>query len=194
MAALAPQMQRQTGAVLRRMTQAMALFGGLILAAVAAMTVLSVAGRALVSYGLGPVPGDFELVQIGCAIAVFSFLPWCQMNRGHVTVDLLVERFSPRVQAFFQILGDIALATVAVVIASQLWSGMIGKFCADPNDAVFGWMWNLIGTADPYCWVEATYELNMPVWWGYALGLIGAILFAITAIYSVWRSTNEALA
>lgn len=194
MAVLAPQLERRTGAMLGHLARALALFGGIVLAGIAAMTVLSVIGRALVSWGLGPVPGDFELVQIGCAIAVFSFLPWCQLNRGHVTVDLLVERFSPRVQAMFQLFGDIALGAVALVMARQLWAGMIEKFCADPNDPVFGWLWTLFGTAQSYCWVEATYELNLPVWWGYGIGMIGASLFAATAVFSIWRSLNEVLA
>ena len=194
MAALAPGLERGTGRVLHAAARALALFGGVILAGVAAMTVVSVIGRALVGWGLGPVPGDFELVQIGCAIAVFSFLPWCQLHRGHVTVDLVVERFAPRVQAAFMVLGDAALAVLAMLMARQLWLGMVEKFCADANDAVFGWLWTLMGTAEAYCWVEATYELNLPVWWGYALGVIGAGLFALTALHSVWRSVNEVLA
>lgn len=194
MAAVAPRTQELTGAVLEAAARMLALAGGVILAGVAAMTVVSIVGRAMVGYGLGPVPGDFELVQIGCAIAVFSFLPWCQYNRGHVTVDLLVERFSPRVQAWFTLLGDVALSAVAIIMTRQLWAGMVEKFCADPLDPVFGWLWTATGTAAPYCWVEATYELNLPVWWGYAIGLIGAGLFALTAIHSVWRSLNEALA
>lgn len=194
MAAIAPQLEQRAGAVLAATARAMALFGGLVLAGIAAMTVLSIIGRALVPYGLGPVPGDFELVQIGCAIAVFSFLPWCQLNRGHVTVDLLVQRLSPRLQALSTLLGDVALAAVAVIMARQLWIGMSDKFCADPNDAIFGWLWTATDLAQPYCWVEATYELNMPVWWGYAVGLIGAVMFAVTALHSIWRSTNEVLA
>lgn len=170
-----------------------ALLGGLVLAGIAGMTVISVIGRALAGYGLGPVRGDFELVQIGCAIAVFSFLPWCQIRRGHVTVDLLVERFSPRVQAALRLLGDIALGAVAVLMARQLWAGMIDKFCADPSDPLFGWLWNVTGIAQPYCWIEATYELNLPVWWGYAAGSLGAGLFAVVTLHSVWQSLNEVL-
>lgn len=194
MAALAPRAQEMTGTVLAQLARGLALLGGVILAGVAVMTVLSIMGRALTGVGLGPVSGDFELVQIGCAIAVFSFLPWCQINRGHVTVDLLVERFSPRVQTWFTLLGDAALCVVALIMARQLWSGMADKFCADPADPIVGWVWSVLGVADPFCWVEATYELNLPVWWGYALGLIGAVLFALTALHAVWRALNEALA
>jgi hypothetical protein len=39
-----------------------AIVGGLVLVALTLMVVASVAGRALIGLGLGPVPGDFELV------------------------------------------------------------------------------------------------------------------------------------
>ena len=194
MAAIAPRLERRTGRVLDGLARGLALLGGVVLAGVAAMTVVSVIGRALVGYGLGPVPGDFELVQIGCAIAVFSFMPWCQLNRGHVTVDLIVERLPGRVQRGLRVLGEVALLTLAILIARQLGLGMVEKFCADPGDPVFGWLWPILGIAEPYCWVEATYELNMPVWWGYGLGLLGAGVFALTAAWSVWNALNEALA
>ena len=54
----------------------MAWFGAAVLTALAALTVASIAGRALSGFGLGPVPGDFELVEAGTALAVFAFLPW----------------------------------------------------------------------------------------------------------------------
>ena len=117
MAAIAPRLERRTGRVLDGLARGLALLGGVVLAGVAAMTVVSVIGRALVGYGLGPVPGDFELVQIGCAIAVFSFMPWCQLNRGHVTVDLLVERLPLRMQRGLRVLGELALLVLAVVFS-----------------------------------------------------------------------------
>ena len=56
---------------------------------------LSVLGRwlsgmplaAQVPRRLGPINGDFELVQMATAIAVFSFLPYCQARRGNIVVD-----------------------------------------------------------------------------------------------------------
>ena len=39
--------------------------------------------------------------------------------------------------------------------------------------------------------VETTYILGMPVWYGYALSFIGALLFSLVAIYTVWRALND---
>lgn len=188
-----PHAEARTGAILMRGAKGLALFGGILLAAVAVITSVSVVGRALVAYGLSPVKGDFELVQLGCAIAVFSFLPWCQMNRGHVTVDIVADRLPPRGKAALGLLGNILIALVSVIVARMLWFGMLDKFCADPKDPIAGWIWSMLGTADPYCWVEATYELQIPAWWGYALASVGACAFALVCIYTVWRSVNETI-
>ena len=53
----------------------LAWFGGCMLSALALLSVVSISGRALSVAGLGPVPGDFELVEAGTALAVFCFLP-----------------------------------------------------------------------------------------------------------------------
>ena len=45
-----------------------ALIGGAILFALTLLTVISVAGRAMFS---APIPGDFELVEVGMAVAIF---------------------------------------------------------------------------------------------------------------------------
>ena len=65
-----------------RVSRWTALAGGLLLVALMLMVVISVIGRALIGIGLGPVPGDFELVEIGVGIAVFFFMPWCYVKGG----------------------------------------------------------------------------------------------------------------
>ena len=65
-----------------------AIVGGVVLCAITLMSVASITGRALIGVGLGPVPGDFEMVEVGTALAVFFFLPWCYLKGGHATVDL----------------------------------------------------------------------------------------------------------
>ena len=44
-------------------------------------------GVAAVRHQLGPVNGDFEMVQMATAIAIFTFLPYCQARRGNIVVD-----------------------------------------------------------------------------------------------------------
>ena len=67
----------------------------------AGMVVVSVLGRWLFS---APVFGDFEMVGMGTAIAVFLYLPYCHMRRGNVIVDLFLSRTPKRLQIFFDVI------------------------------------------------------------------------------------------
>ncbi len=154
-----------------------------MLTAAAIMTIISIAGRAMIWAGFGPVPGDFELVELTCAVAVFSFLPWSQINRGQVTVDVLVDTFPPRLRAGFGIAGDTAIA--ASVIAWRMWLGL-GERLPMGSDTLRA----LLMLGDKPYYTETTFILRMPVWYGYALSMVGAAFFAVVCIYTVWRAVN----
>lgn len=184
-----PQLEQRIGKRLTSMAKWLAYCGGLSLTLIAVLTVISIVGRAFVGFGLSPVKGDFELVEIGAAVAIFSFLPWCQLNRGHVNVDILVRHFPARLQKFFEVLGDIAIAIIAIIIMWRLWMGMgerVTWFSQETRDLLgFGYK--------PFS-IETTFILGMPTWYGYALGFIGALMFAVVSVYTVWRDSNEWLA
>lgn len=175
----------RVGRILKRATRWLAYFGGIVLTASAIMTVISIAGRAMIKFGLGPIPGDFELVELSCAVAVFSFLPWGQFNRGQVTVDILVDTFPKRLRVFLGMVGDLALAVAASIIAWRLWLGL-GERLPYGSDTLR----SLLMLGDKPFYTETTFILRMPIWYGYALTMIGAAFFAIVCIYTVWRSLN----
>lgn len=173
----------RTGRVVETVAQALAFVGGLVLCAMALMTVVSITGRMFTGIGLGPVPGDYELVANGCALAVFAFLPYCQLKRGHVTVDILVGQFPARVQAIFGFLGDLLIAIAAIVITRQLWFGFGEKYPYG-SDALR----DALGMGYKPFFAETTYELEIPVWIPYGLALIGAVVFVLVSLFCVWRS------
>ena len=185
---IAPAAQAATGRVLTRLARGLAYFGGVILAGIALMTVASITGRALVWAGLGPITGDFELVEAGCAVAVFAFLPWCQLNRGHVTVDIFVQNLPSRVFAILGFIGDILVALAAIVIGWRFYLGFGEKYPYG-SEAFRGAM----GMGSKPFFPETTYELELPVWIPYGLALIGAIFFVVVSLYCVWRSLNWVL-
>lgn len=168
---LAPVLEARLGRVIGTVSRLLALAGGVVLTGIALMTVVSIVGRGFSFAGFGPVPGDFELVEAGCAVAVFAFLPWCQYRRGHVTVDILISRLPGRGQALLAMIGNIALSAVACLIAWRLWFGMLDKFS-------YG---------------ETTMILGMKLGYAYAAAVPGAVFFALVCLYSVWRSLNEAI-
>ncbi len=168
---IAPALEYRVGLKVEFFARWLAIIGGAVLVGLIILTVTSIAGRALIFAGLGPVPGDFELVEICTAFSVFSFLPWCQYRRGHVTVDIFVSWLSPRKMAFLSLLGYTLLTLVASVIFWRLF----------------------MGTIDKQAYNETTFILQFPLWWGYAASLVGSAAFVLVSLYTVWRSLNEML-
>lgn len=172
------------GQAVTGLARGLALIGGALVLAVAAMVVVSITGRALDGLGpLGPVRGDYEMVAHGCAIAVFCFMPWCHLQRGHVTVDIVADRLPGRGKALLGLLGDICIAVAAAVIARQLWLGFGEKFPygGDAFRAALGMGYK------PF-FPETTYELQVPVWILYAVALLAAGGLVIVSLYAVARA------
>ncbi len=178
----------------RRMTafaRALAVLGGVVLFLLILLTCISIAGRglntllhagfvqelmprvarALLDAGVGPVDGDFEIVQAGIAATIFAFLPWAQITGGHATVDLLTMRLPERVQRVLMALWEVVFALILVIIARQLEIGMQSK----------------IRTG------QTTFILQFPLWWGYAASLVGAVAAALVAIWSAFIRVLEAI-
>src|SRR5262245_10807429 len=85
-----PEPPNGVATVLSELTTAAAILGGVITLAIAIAVTASVFGRNMLDEGI---PGDFEFVQMGTAIAVFAFLPFCQLRRGNIVVDTFSLRW-----------------------------------------------------------------------------------------------------
>lgn len=183
--AIARGAEQRIGRGLDRVARGVACLGGAILVGMALITVASVIGRALLSIGLGPIRGDFEMVEAGCAIAVFAFLPWCQLNRGHVTVDIVADKLGGRRKAVLGLLGDITIAGISGLILWRLYLGFGEKFPYF-SEGLRG----ALGMGSKPFFPETTYELELPVWIPYGLATLGATLFFLVSLYTVWRALN----
>ncbi|WP_397543665.1 TRAP transporter small permease subunit [Roseovarius salis] len=159
----------------------MAVIGGTVLALVIAVTCVSVAGRVLntalhgdlaqsvipdaagwlLELGIGPLTGDFEIVEAGIAFAIFAFLPLCQISGGHATVDVFSTRLPRGLNRGIQLVVDWVFAAVLVLIAWQLYQGLLDKLRYN----------------------ETTFMLQFPVWWSYAASLFAASVAAIVGAY-----------
>lgn len=157
--------------IAHRLAITAALLGGLVLAALIVLTCLSITGRAFVFAGLGPVPGDFELVEAGIAFAVFSFLPICQVQAGHATVDLFTNSLGRTANRWLVAFWESLFAVVMVLIAWRLGAGMLGKY----------------GNG------ETSMFLQFNIWWAYAACLVPATIAAFVAIWSAFDRLRAAL-
>ena len=136
--------------------------GGMLLIAIIGMTVASVLGRYL--FG-APIPGDYELTELACAIAVFAFLPYCHITNANVVVDFFTSRLRPRSKTLLDGVHSIAFTLMAGLIAWRLFVGGVRKL----DDG------------------ETTLFLGVPIHSAYFLALIAAGLLTAVSILVIHR-------
>lgn len=154
------------GRVLYSVSKWLAIIGGILLCLMALLTTVSVIGR---SAFLAPVPGDFELVAIGTGLAVFAFLPWCQMTRGNVLVDFFMIAAPVRAKTVCDVIGGVFY----LIIASLL-------------------TWRMIfGALDMYNYAEKSMTINFPRWTTFPPSILMLGFLVIVIAYTVWRSIGE---
>ena len=158
----------------------MAICGGLVLTVLIVLICISVIGRSLngllhgligavmpgisawaLDLGVGPINGDFELVEAGVAFAIFAFLPLCQISAGHASVDIFTAKLPTRINRVLLLAIEVIFAVVLIAIAYQLYNGMLSK-------QRYG---------------DTTFLLQFPIWWAYAASLSGSILTAVISLY-----------
>lgn len=172
-------------------SRVMAWLGGAVLSALVLITCLSILGRLanaflhgptaqawapglanrLLDLGIGPIRGDFELVEAGMAFAIFAFLPLCQITGSHASVDVFTAGLSARANRLLTWAIDVVFAAVMVLIAVQLAGGMAARHASG----------------------QTTFLIEFPIWWAYALSLTGAAVAACVAVYLAAMRTLELL-
>ncbi|MCC1493207.1 TRAP transporter small permease [Cognatishimia sp. F0-27] len=150
---------------------ALAIAGGLVLLAIVVLTCVSIAGRALVPFdiGVGPIRGIYDMTEIGMAAAIFAFLPWAQLKDSHARVDLFQPVMPASLNRVLDLLFNMAMFVVASVGTYRLYLGMRDKLS-------FG---------------ETTLIAQIPVWQGYAAGLVGGVGFVLIAAFCILRSMRR---
>jgi TRAP-type C4-dicarboxylate transport system permease small subunit len=164
-----------------RLARTFARLGGYVLTILIVLTCLSILGRSLstilngeimqsilpglatvlLNTGIGPIKGDFELVEAGMAFAIFAFLPLCQLNGAHASVDIFTSKLPLRTKRLLQAVIDVVFAAVLVLIFWQLFEGLQTKRNAG----------------------ETSFYLEFPIWWAYAVSLVAAFVAAVVSIY-----------
>lgn len=143
--------------VVQRLARGFALAGGGVLAVLSVLVVVSVVGRVVLGR---PVPGDFEIVATGTAVAVFLCLPYCQLQRGNLLVDLFLSRWSPRVVAWLDVASAILLALLGLL---------------------FAWRMSL-GLRDAVVYADISIILGYPLWWAYPFAVASFLLLACACV------------
>lgn len=165
---------------LTRVANTMAILGALVLSFIIVMTCVSVLGRelngllnssfvqthaptlsnALLEAGVGPVLGDFELLENMMPFAIFAFMPLAQVSSSHATVDVFTVFFPESTLAWMRAITEIVFAVVLIIFAFKLYEGMLAKMR-------YG---------------ETTYLIQFQVWWAYAAAVGAAVITALVGV------------
>jgi TRAP-type C4-dicarboxylate transport system permease small subunit len=148
-----------------RLIEWWALLGGFVLLGIALLTAWSTATGFIIGK---PLPGDFELTQILVAVAVFSFLPYCQLTDANVTADLFTSGAGPRTVAALRLLAAVLALGISVLLTWRTWAGML----------------------DYRQFVETTTILKIPIWTAYVPALASLALLVLACVIMLVKSAR----
>jgi TRAP-type C4-dicarboxylate transport system permease small subunit len=106
----------------RQVIEWWALAGGLLLLAIVSMNAYSLMADMAFRR---PLPGDFELVEVGVAVAAFAFLPYCQLTGANVTADIFTQNVGPRTVALLALLSGFIALAFSLLLTWRMSAGLI---------------------------------------------------------------------
>jgi TRAP-type C4-dicarboxylate transport system permease small subunit len=143
----------------KKLISVWALVGGLILLSVVSLNIGSIIG----GIALIHVPGDFELTQIGVAVAVFCFLPYCQLHKHNVTADIFTFWANNKTILLLRIGGAAVALLFSILLLWRMTDGMLDQKKYDYTTAI----------------------LQFPVWIAFIPILISLWLLGIASIMTI---------
>jgi TRAP-type C4-dicarboxylate transport system permease small subunit len=142
---------------LDRVARLTTLVGGGVLCAVALVVVASVAGRYL--FGR-PIEGDYELVEMGMAVAIFLCFPYCHLTGGNLMAEFFSTGLGPRLKLALDALSDAVFTIVAGGLAWRLAVGLGRKLAQN----------------------DTTMLLAIPIWIGFAVAVFAMALLTLVCL------------
>ena len=156
------------GRILNLTSRCFAIFGGFVLLTAALISIFSIFGRVVFSL---PILGDFELVEIACAVAIGSFLPLCHLKNGNVIVDFITANLSKKKLNFLDAVSSLIFGLVALFFSSRM----------------------ILGAKDMYIYQEETMLLAFPIWIPFLPVILSFFLLTICCFYTFVLKINEIL-
>ena len=154
--------------LLRNLVTVWALIGGLILLFIVFLNVSSIIGGIF----LRPLPGDFELTKIGVAVAVFCFLPYCQLHRQNVSADIFTLWVNVKTRLLLNLIASILAFLFSILLVWRMFEGML----------------------DQKAYNYTTTILQFPIWIAFIPVLFSLSLLACASILTLKQDWNSGLA
>ena len=109
--------------------------------------------------------GDFELVEIGSAIAISSFLPLCHLKKGNVIVDFITAKLNFKKIAFLDCISSVIYGLIALFFTWRMF----------------------FGARDMYNYQEETMLLQFPIWIPFLPVTFSFGLLSVCCLYTFYR-------
>ena len=161
-----PETRTALGAALVGIVRWWALLGGVLTLGLAAMTAVSAVLNLLTGR---PLAYDYELVKHVIAVAIFMFLPYCQITGSNVTVDIFTEGMSARGKNAMAVFSALFAIGFSLLLLVQMTGGFRGYLRFQ----------------------EVTPVLNLPRWTAFPpilLSLVLLLLAACLTLAASWRA------
>lgn len=146
-----------------------ALAGGVILLALVLITAASATSNLLFNV---PFAGEYELAKHFVGIAIFTFLPYCQISGANVTVDIFTEGMGRRAKSAMLVASSLFAAAFSVLLLRQMAYGFV----------------------DYVRYPEETATLHLPLWTAFPPILLSLALLLIASVitaYAAWRGRRD---
>ena len=150
------------GRFLHDLAYILAILGGIILVIVILINFVSILSRIVF---LNPLVGDFELVEIGSAIAISSFLPLCHLKKGNVIVDFITAKLHFKKIAFLDCVSSVIYGLIALFFTWRMF----------------------FGANDMFNYQEETMLLQFPVWIPFLPVTFSFGLLSLCCLYTFYR-------
>ncbi len=163
--------------MLRAASLGWAVLGGVILLAIVGVTVVNVGAfaldRAARLWGgeVGGLPGYEDFVRLAVGAAVPMFLPYCQVMRGHLAVDLFMKNSPVSLSRGIDRLSLFLMAALALFLAYWMTLGLLETRDDGALSRVLGW----------------------EEWPFYITGILSLTLWALVAVAQLFGPWKEAM-
>lgn len=164
-----------------KLAHASSLIGGIVLTILALLTSISIIGGTIASLaysdflqefspqlaswlqatGIRTIPAMYDMMEIGIAFVVFSFLPITSLLSGHAVVDVFTNLLPPKRNQFLITIWESVFFIILALITWRLFLGM-ERFMTSNGILI---------------------ELNIPQWWSYAVAFVQMILASFVGLY-----------
>jgi TRAP-type C4-dicarboxylate transport system permease small subunit len=148
---------RRTGGPLGRLAEATTLLAGVVLVAMAILVVTSVAGRYLFN---APLVGDYEIVEMAGAVAVFLCFPYTHLTGSNIVAEFFTTALPARVKLALDTVHELIFALVAGLFTWRLALGGLHKHATNDTTAL----------------------LALPVWAAYVVAVAAMALLCVVCL------------